>query len=146
VSRLPASVLYVCAMNRVRSPMAAALTRKLYSDAFPAESSGLQASEEVDLMAAAVMQEVGVDLFDHKPRPMEGVHPAAFNVVIALSAEARAAVETLEREGIEIDYWPVSDPTLEEGSREQRLEAYRQTRRELESRITARFGPPPEWE
>ena len=146
MSRLPASVLYVCAMNRVRSPMAAALTRKLYSDAFPAESSGLQASEEVDLMAAAVMQEVGVDLFDHKPRPMEGVHPAAFNVVIALSAEARAAVETLEREGIEIDYWPVSDPTLEEGSREQRLEAYRQTRRELESRITARFGPPPEWE
>jgi protein-tyrosine-phosphatase len=146
VSRLPASVLYVCAMNRVRSPMAAALTRKLYGDAFPAESSGLQASEEVDPMAAAVMQEVGVDLFDHRPRPMEGVHPAGFNVIVALSAEARDAVETLAREGIEIDYWPVSDPTLEEGSREQRLEAYRQTRRELESRITARFGPPPEWE
>jgi protein-tyrosine-phosphatase len=133
-------------MNRVRSPMAAALTRKLYGEAFPAESSGLQASEEVDPMAAVVMQEVGVDLFDHKPRPMEGGHPAGFNVIIALSADARAAVQTLEREGVEIDYWPVSDPTLEEGSREQRLEAYRQTRRELESRITTRFGLPAEWE
>jgi protein-tyrosine-phosphatase len=133
-------------MNRVRSPIAAALTRKLYGDDFAAESSGLQASEDVDPMAAVVMQEVGVDLFDHKPRPMEGVHPAAFNVIIALSADARDAVETLAREGVEIDYWPVSDPTLEEGSRDQRLEAYRQTRRELESRITARFGPPPEWE
>jgi protein-tyrosine-phosphatase len=133
-------------MNRVRSPMAAGLTRKLYGEDFAAESSGLRASEEVDPMAAVVMQEVGVDLFDHRPRPMEGVHPAGFNVIISLSADARSAVETLAGEGIEIDYWPVSDPTLEEGSREQRLEAYRQTRRELEGRITARFGPPPEWE
>jgi protein-tyrosine-phosphatase len=77
---------------------------------------------------------------------MEGVHPAGFNVIVALSLDARSAVESLGAEGIEIDYWPVSDPTLEEGAREHRLEAYRQTRRELESRITARFGPPPEWE
>jgi protein-tyrosine-phosphatase len=139
-------VLYVCAMNRVRSPMAAALTRKLYGDGILVESSGLRASDEVDPMAAIVMQEVGVDLFDHKPRPMDEVDPAAFGVIVALSAEVRAAVEPLAIGGSEIDYWPVSDPTLEEGSRDQRLEAYRQTRRELEARITARFGPPPEWE
>ena len=146
MSRLPASVLYVCSMNRVRSPMAAGLTRKLYGDAFPAESSGLRASDEVDPMAAVAMQEIGVDVSDHEPRPMEGVHAAAFNVIIALSPDARDAVAALRTEGIEIDYWPVSDPTLEEGLREQRLEAYRHTRRELEARITARFGPPPEWE
>ena len=70
MSRLPASVLYVCAMNKVRSPMAAGLTRRLYGEAFPVESSGLRASDEVDAMAAVVMQEVGVDLFDHKPQPM----------------------------------------------------------------------------
>jgi protein-tyrosine-phosphatase len=143
---VPESVLYVCAMNRVRSPMAAALTRKLYGDAFAVESSGLRASDEVDPMAAVVMQEIGVDLFDHRPRATHEIDPAAFQVIVALSQDARDAVEPLAAEGVEIDYWPVSDPTLEEGSREQRLEAYRQTRRELESRITARFGPPPEWE
>jgi protein-tyrosine-phosphatase len=126
--------------------MAAALTRKLYGDAFAVESSGLRASDEVDPMAAVVMQEIGVDLFDHAPQPMAAIDPRAFDVIVALSPDARAAVEPLAAEGVEIDYWPVSDPTLEEGSREQRLEAYRQTRRELESRITARFGPPPEWE
>jgi protein-tyrosine-phosphatase len=146
VSRLPASVLYVCSMNRVRSPMAAGLTRKLYGDAFQVESSGLLASEEVDPLAAMVMQEIGVDLFDHCPRPMDDIDPARFDAVVALSPDARSAVEPLAAEGVEIDYWPVSDPTLEEGSREQRLEAYRHTRRELEARITARFGPPPEWE
>lgn len=146
MSRLPASVLYVCAMNKVRSPMAAALTRRLYGEAFPVESSGLRASDEVDAMAAVVMQEIDVDLFDHKPQPIERVDPEAFNVIVALSADAWEAVRTLESKGIEVDYWPVFDPTLEEGPREQRLEAYRQTRRELESRISARFGPPPEWE
>jgi protein-tyrosine-phosphatase len=146
VPRLPASVLYVCSMNRVRSPMAAALTRKLYGDAFPVESSGLQASEEVDPMAAAVMQEVGIDLFDHRPRPMGDADTARFNVIVALSADALVAVEPLAAEGAEVELWPVSDPTLEEGSREQRLESYRQTRRELEARIIARFGLPSEWE
>ena len=146
MSRLPASVLYVCAMNKVRSPMAAGLTRRLYGEAFPVESSGLRACDEVDAMAAAVMQEVDVDLFDHKPQPMEQIDLKAFSVVVALSADAWDVVRPLEQTGIEVDYWPVLDPTLEEGSREQRLEAYRQTRRELESRITARFGPPPEWE
>jgi protein-tyrosine-phosphatase len=146
VSRLPASVLYVCAMNRVRSPMAAALTRRLYGEGFPVQSSGLRPSEEVDPMAAVVMQEVDVDLFDHRPRPIGDIDPHAFSVVVALSDDAWEAVRPLAGEGIEVEHWPVFDPTLEEGSREQRLEAYRQTRRELESRITARFGPPPEWE
>ncbi|MGZ3274553.1 MAG: arsenate-mycothiol transferase ArsC [Caulobacteraceae bacterium] len=143
---LPSSVLYVCAMNRVRSPMAAALTRKLYGDAVQVESSGLRASDDVDPMAAAVMQEVGVELFDHKPRPMGDVDLAGFEVIVALSPDARSAIESLAIDGAEVDYWPVSDPTLVEGSREQTLEAYRDTRRELEARIVGRFGPPPEWE
>jgi protein-tyrosine-phosphatase len=143
---LPTSVLYVCAMNKVRSPMAAALTRKLYGEAFEVESSGLRASEAVDVMAAVVMEEVAVNLFDHAPQPLSEIDAAKFEVIVALSAEARDAVGPFARDGVEVDYWPVSDPTLEEGSREQRLEAYRQTRRELETRIVARFGPPPEWE
>jgi protein-tyrosine-phosphatase len=126
--------------------MAAALTRRLYGDAVKVESSGLRASDEVDPMAAAVMQEVGVDLFDHAPRALDAIDPTAFEVIVALSDDARSAVEPLAAEGVEIDFWPVSDPTVEEGSREQRLEAYRHTRRELEMRITDRFGPPPEWE
>ena len=146
MSRLPASVLYVCSMNRVRSPMAAALTRRLYGEALPAESSGLRASEEVDAMAAVSMREIDVDLSGHRPRPIDMIDVGAFSVVVALSRDAWEAVRPLADQGVEIDFWPVSDPTLEEGSRELRLEAYRQTRLELESRITQRFGPQPEWE
>ena len=133
-------------MNKVRSPMAAAVTRRLYGDALPAQSSGLRASDDVDAMAAAAMQEIGVDLSGHRPRPMDEIDARAFSVVVALSADAWEAVRPLANQGVEVDFWPVSDPTMEEGSREQRLDAYRHTRHELESRITERFGPPPEWE
>jgi hypothetical protein len=38
-----------------------------------------------------------------------------------------------------VEYWPIADPTAVEGSREQRLEAYREVRDQLLARIRARF-------
>jgi len=143
VTRPPESVLFVCAMNRVRSPMAAAVARRLYGERLTAESSGLRASDEVDVMAAVVMQEIGADIFGHRPRALDEVDPAAFALIVALSADAWERVRGLAGEGREVDYWPVSDPTLEEGSRDRCLEAYRRARQDLEARIAARFGPTP---
>ena len=146
MSRLPSSVLYVCSMNRVRSPMAAALTRRLYGEAIQAASSGLQLADEVDPMALAVMAEVGTALSGHRPRPLGPIAAGDFDLIVALSPDAWERVRRLPQDQFELEYWPTQDPTVEEGSREQRLEAYRQTRRDLETRITGRFGPPPEWE
>jgi hypothetical protein len=42
-----------------------------------------------------------------------------------------------------VEYWPTPDPTAAEGSREQRLAAYREVREELMRRIRARFAPAP---
>jgi hypothetical protein len=40
-----------------------------------------------------------------------------------------------------VEYWPTADPTAVEGSREQRLSAYREMRDQLLARIRARFAP-----
>ena len=146
MSRLPGAVLYVCSLNRVRSPMAAGLTRRLYGEAVRVASCGLDAGGEVDPMAAAIMQEIGVDLSGRQPRAFADVSPADFDLIVALSPEAWSAARLLGGGALEVEHWPVSDPVAEEGSREVRLDAYRQTRRELEARIAGRFGPPPEWE
>ncbi len=122
--------------------MAAAAARRLYGAGLKAESSGLRASDEVDVMAAVVMQEVGADIFDHQPRALDEARPETFDLIVALSADAWERVRGLADVGREVDFWPVYDPTLEEGSRDQRLEAYRRTRQELEARMTERFGPP----
>lgn len=147
MSRLPGAVLYVCTLNKVRSPMAAGLTCKLYGEAMQVKSCGLEPSEDVDPMAGVVMGEIGVDLFAHQPVSFDGISLGDFGLIVALSPEAWEQVRTADAGGgPAVEYWPVTDPTAEEGSREMRLEAYRQTRRELEARITGRFGPPAEWE
>jgi protein-tyrosine-phosphatase len=49
-------------------------------------------------------------------------------------------VELARGRSAEIEYWPTPDPTLVEGSREHRIESYRQVRDGLADRIRARFG------
>jgi len=41
-----------------------------------------------------------------------------------------------------VEYWPTADPTVIEGNREQRLDAYRAVRDQLIQRIKTRFAMP----
>ena len=139
----PRAVLFACNWNTVRSPMAAALLRQMGGGRIRVDSCGLQAGESVDPFAFAVMQEVGLDVADHRPKSFEELGGGDFDLVVSLTpqAETRAA-EIAAGAGAALECWPCADPTGEDGSREQRLEAYRQVRRELERRLAARFGGP----
>ena len=63
---LPGAVLFACNYNRVRSPMAEGLMRLIYGDRVYVDSCGLKAGEGVDPFAAAVMDELGVDISRHR--------------------------------------------------------------------------------
>jgi protein-tyrosine-phosphatase len=138
----PFAVLFVCTFNRVRSPMAAALMRRLYGEAVTADSCGLEPGTEVDGFAAAVMAEVGVDLFDHTPQRLEHlIAEGRFSHVVTLSDEARADFERRGGDALVIN-WTIEDPAQTDGARDSRLDAYRQTRQQLERRILECFGAP----
>ena len=66
---------------------------------------------------------------------------------MALSPAAmRQAQEYTRYHAIDVEYWPIFDPTgLGEG-RDAKLAAYRQARDQIEARIRARFGPPDDLE
>jgi protein-tyrosine-phosphatase len=134
VSR-PANILFACTHNTVRSPMAAALFAQ--ATGAPALSCGLHAGDHVNGFAAAVMAEAGVDLLAHEPRSFEDVvdYP---DLIVALTPEAAARAERVP--GVPLEVWPIEDPTLAEGSREQQLDAFRRVRDDLRARIRARFG------
>ncbi len=64
-----------------------------------------------------------------------------FDLCITLSPEAQhRAVDLAHTSAIEIEYWPTMDPTLVEGNRDQRLDAYRAARDGILRRIKARFA------
>jgi protein-tyrosine-phosphatase len=85
------------------------------------------------------MQELGVDLTRHRSRALDDLSLGDFDVVISLSPEAAAAFDPPPT-GITIEHWEVEDPTVAEGNRDARLDAYRRVRLALEQRIAARFS------
>ena len=144
MDRLPGAVLFACNFNRVRSPMAEALMKMVYGDRVFVDSVGLRrepGETRVDPFAAAVIDEIGGDLSDFRPKTFDDLEDESFDLVISLTPEAQhRAVELARGRAVEIEYWPTLDPTLTDGTREQRLEAYRQVRDELARRIRERFG------
>ena len=136
----PASVLFVCTLNAVRSPMAAALLRGLKGREIYVESAGVEAGA-LDPLAVEVMAEIGISLAAHHPRCFEELQDSSFDLVVALSPEAEAhALEMARKSATQIEHWRTMDPTGVEGTPEQRKAAYRAVRDTLRRQITARFG------
>ena len=140
---LPHAVLFACAQNSVRSPMAAAMFRRLFGQASYARSAGARKGES-DPFAIAVMDEIGIDLTKHRPRTfeeLEDLDGLNFDLIVTLSPEAHhRALELTRTLAVDVEYWPTADPTTVEGSREQRLDSYRDLRDQLLARIKQRFG------
>jgi protein-tyrosine-phosphatase len=151
-SQPPAAVLFACNFNRVRSPMAEALLKRLVGNRIFVDSCGLKRPPEsfvdpenplgVDPLTAEVMAEVGCDLSRYRAKTFDELEDDSFDLVISLSPEAQhRAVEMARGRAAEIEYWPIHDPTLAEGSRQARLDAYRLVRDSLAKRIASRFRP-----
>ena len=141
---LPASVLFVCTANAIRSPMAAELMKLRFGPLVRVEAAGIRPAEEVDYMAAFVMDELGADLAGYRPRALEALEEDAhFDLVVSLSPEAHhRALALVPGVADAAEYWPTFDPSLAEGSREQRLMEYRGVRDGLDGRIAKRFPRP----
>ena len=137
---LPGAVLFACTLNAVRSPMAAAIMRHLYGRFVFVESAGARQGE-LDLLAVEAMDEIGIEVGKHKPKRFEDLEDVSFDLVVTLSPEAHhKAMELTRVTAAEVEYWPTMDPTIVEGSREQRLEAYRAVRDGLMRRMEQRFA------
>src|SRR5947199_2391231 len=141
-SARPQAVLFACGLNSVRSPMAAGLFKHFFGRTYVG-SAGVRKGE-LDPFAIAAMEELGLDIAKHKPmtfEEMEEWEGLNFDLIVTLSPEAHhRALELTRTIAADVEYWPTVDPTGVEGSREQRLDAYRAVRDQLIARIGERFA------
>lgn len=141
--RNPQAVLFSCGFNSVRSPMAQSLLQTMFPNTLYVRSAGVKKGE-LDPFAVAVMQELGQDISRYRPQTfaeLEDWEGLNFDLIITLSPEAHhKALELTHTIAAEVEYWPTPDPTGTEGSREQRLQAYREVCDGLSLRIRKRFG------
>jgi len=137
--RLPGSVLFACTLNAIRSPMAEALLKHFHGSRIYVQSVGVRTSV-VDTFAIAVMDEMGIDISRHRRRSFDDLEDDSFDLIISLSPEAQhRAVEMTRHMACEVEFWNTFDPSVVEGSREVRLDAYREVRDSLTRRILERF-------
>ena len=142
----PQSVLFACGLNSVRSPMAAALFKHLFGHVAYVASAGVRTGE-LDPFAVAAMEDMGLDISKHRPMTFEELDDwegLNFDLIVTLSPEAHHKALDLTRTiAADVEYWPTPDPSDADGSREQRLDAYRAVRDTLLARIKERFGTVP---
>jgi protein-tyrosine-phosphatase len=139
---LPSAVLFCCTFNAVRSPMAEGIMKRFHGKRLFIDSVGVKPGE-LDPFVVAAMDEIGIDISKHKPRTFDDLEDSSFDVVVSLSPEAHhKAVDLVRHFACDVEYWPTFDPTAVEGSRETRMDAYRQVRDELLRHILERFPPP----
>ena len=122
--------------------------KKNYGMEIYVQSAGVKSDLDIDGFSIAVCAELDIELSRHRSRSFEemqewGDDLSGFDLVVALSpASQRMALELTRFYHLEVEYWPILDPTgLGEG-REEKLNSYRQSRDQIKTRIEQRFGPP----
>jgi protein-tyrosine-phosphatase len=119
--------------------MAEGVLRYLHGHRIFVDSAGVR-TDVVDPFAVAVMDEIGIDISQHRSKSFDELEDTSFDLIISLSPEAHhRAVEMTRTMACEVEYWQTLDPSHVEGSRETRIEAYRQVRDGLIRRIKAKF-------
>ena len=139
----PQAVLFACGENALRSPVAAGLFAQMFGRIIYVGSAGVRKGE-LDPFAVAVMAEFGVDISRHKPVTFEELDEwegLNFDLIVTLAPDAHhRALELTRTSAVEVEYWPTADPSAVEGSREQKLDAYREVCDTLSMRIRKRFA------
>ena len=140
MDRRPSSVLFACDHNAVRSPMAEGIMKHYFGHTVFVDSVGIR-SGELEPFAVAAMAEVGIDISAHVPKRFDQLQDTSFDIIVSLSPGAQhTAVELTRTMACDLLYWQTFDATAMRGSREGRLDAYRQARDSLGLKILHAFG------
>ena len=134
-------VLFFSTGSAVRSQMAEGFLRRISGDNVEGRCTAVQ--PESNPLAEEVMREVGVDISEDEPKEIKELFQEHFAFVVTLSDDAkeRSPVWPFTRN---LFHWSLADPAAAEGSQEQRREAFRRVRDEIQRNVrefAARVAP-----
>ncbi len=124
--------------------------KKFYGTGTYVQSVGVRNDMEIDGFSIAVCQEMDVELGRHRSRSFDemedwGDDLSSFDLIVALSpASQRRALELTRFYHLDVEYWPILDPSGLGETRDAKLTSYRQTRDQIITRLQQKWGPPTE--
>jgi arsenate-mycothiol transferase len=105
VSRTP-QVLFVCVRNSGKSQMAAALMRTLAAGKVVAHSAGTHPGDRINGLSAQALAEVGADMSNDTPKPIDPDLLRAVDVVVTLGRDA-----TIDCPDVPVRNWDTDEPS-----------------------------------
>lgn len=128
------TILVLCTGNSCRSQMAEGLFRHYASDRFNVLSAGTDPKNEVHPLAHLVMAEIGIDISDQYPKPVEEfLGRVAVRYLIIVCSGAEESCPRIFPGLSERLYWPFDDPAAFVGT--ETLDEFRRVRDEIRSRV-----------
>ena len=133
------TVLFVCTHNSSRSQVAGGLLCDRYGDRYEVCSAGMNPGG-VNPFAAAVMEEVGIDISDHTSDSVDAYADTTHDIVVTVCDDAAENCPYIpaQKENLHRGF---DDPSAVTGPDEEKHAAFRQVRNELAEWIDATFGP-----
>jgi arsenate reductase len=126
-------ILFLCTGNTCRSQMAEAIVHARLSSRWRAFSAGVRPAASVHPLVPRVLAEAGIR-FRGKPKSVGGFRKDAFDLVVTLCDSARQECPVWLGAG-ERAHRDYQDPSLVEGTDEERLAAFRKLRDEMLAEI-----------
>lgn len=126
-------VLFLCTGNSCRSQMAEGILRKLAGDSFDVFSAGTRPSV-VNPLAIKAMQEIGIDISDHRSKSLEEFNGEKFDFVITVCDRAKESCPIFPNDTQRI-HWGFDDPADATGDEEERMKVFRRVRGEISRRL-----------
>jgi arsenate reductase len=131
-------VLILCTGNSARSQMAEGWLRALGGGRFEVYSAGTRPSA-VRPEAVEAMREVGVDITSHRSKSVDEFAGREFDYVITVCDNARESCPVFPGKTERV-HWGFDDPAAVGGGWDERLDAFRRVRDEIEERLRAWAG------
>lgn len=101
------AVLFVCVRNGGKSQMAAGLMRAAAGSRVDVHSAGTHPGSMINALSAQVLAEVGADVSEEVPRPIDPALLRTVDLVVTLGREAAVDVPA----GIELRNWNTDEPS-----------------------------------
>lgn len=100
------NILFLCVANSARSQMAEGLARSLLGERATVMSAG-SAPSRVNPHAIEAMAEIGIDISDHRSKPVDVIDPGSIDLVVTLCVEEVCPVLPGRVRRL---HWPITDP------------------------------------
>jgi arsenate reductase len=129
-------ILILCTGNSCRSQMAAAYLEELAGDRLQVYSAGTEPEEDIHPLTRVVLSEDGLDISDRRPthfREYLGRIPVYYLLIVCDGAAK--SCPSVWPGVMERLSWPFDDPAAVDGTHDEKLAAFRQTRDEIKARV-----------